>query len=178
MSTGLPPCKTSTQADSSYISLLRPPLAFAFLLIFYQLGKRVDFRGRYLQLDDSFLRGRACRSAPAARGAADHVHHLIRRHRVCSRVGWPRQLPLCAFGRVPGLCLSIRRSCPAVPQGRVSQGCPVAIRSDGGPPTSVAASPGYRVRNRDAGVSCLCPHRRHRLILASTGTVPFLGSPL
>ena len=120
---------------------------------------------------DPFFRGRACRSAPAARGAADHVYHLIRRHWVCSCVGWPRQLPLRAFECVPGLRLSIRRSCSAVPQGRVSQGCPVAICSDGGPPTSVAASPGSRVRNRDDGVSCLCPHRRHRLILASTGTV-------
>jgi len=39
-----------TQTYSSYLTSLRLPLAFAFLLIFYQLGKRVDFRGQYLQL--------------------------------------------------------------------------------------------------------------------------------
>jgi hypothetical protein len=39
-----------TQTDSSYLTLLRVPLAFAFVLIFYQLGKRVDFRGQYLKL--------------------------------------------------------------------------------------------------------------------------------
>ena len=41
---------TITQGYSSYLTLLRVPLAFAFLLIFYQLGKRVDFRGQCLQL--------------------------------------------------------------------------------------------------------------------------------
>jgi len=39
-----------TQTYSSFLALLRVPLAFAFLLIFYQIGKRVDFRGKCLQL--------------------------------------------------------------------------------------------------------------------------------
>jgi hypothetical protein len=47
---GAPVAQNFAQADSSYLTWLRMSLAFAFLLVFYQLGKRINFRNRYLQL--------------------------------------------------------------------------------------------------------------------------------